>query len=139
MTGPKLYLLPARSAPFPTDPLEPEERRIIQKARLYDGNGAEFVNIAEVTTRPHPDHEGIQLVRIEMALGPGEVERIETPPDLWGRRDEAVKSIAASLARAFSVTTSASYQNLYEEARRVLDMEMPRPQSGPLTRAELEV
>lgn len=75
---PKLYILPARLAPKILLPEEPNRR--LQKTRLYDANGTEFVGITECSKRPDPERPTFQQVRIEMSLQPGESMVLDAPP-----------------------------------------------------------
>lgn len=102
--------------------------------RLFTEDGYEFKGVLHMRAG-YGAYGGV--VMIEMA--DFEFERVTEPPNAWALRDATVKATADKLARELCVTTAAPYQHIYDAARRILDMQMPRPQSGPLTPADLEV
>lgn len=78
MTKPKLQILPphlAAPAMHPEQPIRP-----LQKTRLYDGNGTEFIGIESVTTTKAPDSALANIFTIQIRTLPFDVVVLDAPP-----------------------------------------------------------
>lgn len=78
MAEPKLYILPANRAPRLLTADEPS--RPVQKTRIFDANGTEFVGIESVTTEGTLDSPVDNIITIQLRTPPLDVVVVDAPP-----------------------------------------------------------
>lgn len=78
MTKPKLHILPASRAPSLL--IADEPGRPLQKTRLFDANGTEFVGIDSVSTENAPDSPVANIITIQLRTLPFDVVVVDAPP-----------------------------------------------------------
>lgn len=124
MTEPKFYFLPANLSPKRRLPEEP--KRPIQKARLWDANGLEFVNLDEVIFEAEPLPLGEAIVTVRMRLMRGEIVKLDAPLN-HGYRDRMIRELAEMIACRLDWIARGSHETIFNVVKSELGCSLPWP------------